>query len=97
MVYDRVQSSRFKPDGLKSELVQLPHKPSAQLSFSFVPREGHSSHENGLLVLLSPIDIPKTMWTACLSHLMRIRADKGWPAMLCYDRFGCGQRTLARK
>ena len=91
MAQHSVQGSRFKQTRLESEFVRLAHKPSAQLSFAFAPREGRSSEEESLIVFLSPLDAPIKVWMASFSHLRRIRANKGWPAMLFYDRFGCGQ------
>ena len=75
--------------------MRLRTKPSAQLSYSFVPQAGINAGQRPerLVVFLSGLDSPKTLWQGAFSGLADLAQTKGLhlPPLLAYDRFGIGK------
>ncbi|KAH6873833.1 Alpha/beta hydrolase fold-1 [Thelonectria olida] len=70
--------------------IRLDTKPSAQLSYFFLPATVHHEPQDRLVVFVNGLGRPQTSWASTIRKLHRLRPD-GLPAMLTYDRFGQGQ------
>ncbi|PYH63852.1 alpha/beta hydrolase [Aspergillus vadensis CBS 113365] len=77
----------------ETNLITLPTKPTAQLSYTFHPPSGLSSNKT-LIVFLNGLTAPQTSWIPIIHHL-QFNHPHNLPAILTYDRYGQGQ-TLSR-
>jgi len=81
--------------GIENGSIRLRTKPSAQLRYSFVPKAGNNAGRNPerLLIFLSGLDSPKTVWQGTISRLADLAQTNGLdlPPLLAYDRFGVGK------
>lgn len=76
------------------ELIRLTTKPTAQISYSFLPASRPLPSSNPtLVVFLNGLGLPQTSWTPAISKLIDLRSNANIPAILTYDRFGQGQTT----
>jgi pimeloyl-ACP methyl ester carboxylesterase len=86
--------TQLEMDGIESGFVCLSTKPTARLSYSFIPQpSGHTGrHSKRLLVFLSGIDNSQTIWQGTLTKLVSLSRTNGFdlPPMLAYDRYGAG-------
>lgn len=81
-------------DKLENGSTNLRTKPTARLCFSFVPQpKDKATSPERILVFLSGLDNPKTVWQRLLDQLVEQSRRNGivLPPMLLYDRFGVGQ------
>ncbi|GLA12447.1 Alpha/Beta hydrolase protein [Aspergillus welwitschiae] len=74
----------------KTNLITLPTKPTAQLSYTFHPPSTQSSNNKILLVFLNGLAAPQTSWGPVIHHLQSTHPHN-LPAILTYDRYGQGQ------
>jgi pimeloyl-ACP methyl ester carboxylesterase len=71
--------------------MRLKSKPSAKLSFSLLPGKSHSNHANSLIIFLSGLENPQSIWKPTITAFVTTSQEEGWPTMLTYDRFGSGR------
>lgn len=86
--------TQLELDGIESGFVRLCTKPTARLSYSFIPQPSGRTgrHSKRLLVFLSGIDNSQTIWQGTLKKLVSLSRINGFdlPPMLVYDRYGAG-------
>ncbi|KAL2213774.1 hypothetical protein CC79DRAFT_1327670 [Sarocladium strictum] len=70
--------------------LRLATKPTAELSYSFLPGTGASPQGAPLLVFINGLGLPQVSWTGVIHKLRELRPDS-CPPILTYDRFGQGQ------
>ncbi|GLA64217.1 hypothetical protein AtubIFM55763_008580 [Aspergillus tubingensis] len=73
----------------EANLITLPTKPSAQLSYTFYPPTSQFSNKT-LLIFLNGLTAPQTSWIPIIHHLQSTHPHN-LPAILTYDRYGQGQ------
>ncbi|RDW68610.1 hypothetical protein BP5796_09267 [Coleophoma crateriformis] len=73
--------------GIKPEFLTIPSKPTAPISYTFVPATANS--KKSLVVFVNGLGLPAASWIPSISLLKR------HSAILTYDRFGQGL-TIAR-
>lgn len=70
--------------------LRLATKPTAELSYGFLPGTGASLHRAPLLVFINGLGLPQVSWTEVIQRLRELRPQSS-PPILTYDRFGQGQ------
>ena len=85
------KQTQLAGDGIQRGFVTLPTKPSARLGYSFIPQPSGGASQR-LLVFLSGIDSPQTVWQGALTRLVSLSRTNGieLPPILVYDRYGTG-------
>jgi pimeloyl-ACP methyl ester carboxylesterase len=85
-------SDLFNVDGVEDDFIHLRTKASARLSYSF---GDPTKRPTRLLVFLSGLDVPKTLWKGTVKSLLKTSESSclDLPPMLLYDRFGVGATT----
>ncbi|KAI9732215.1 MAG: hypothetical protein M1834_004312 [Cirrosporium novae-zelandiae] len=82
------------PPGASQGFITLPHKPSVQINYFFVPPSQPTqspSTKKRLLVFLNGLILPQEYWKPTILALtQRCGPDTELPAMLSYDRYGQG-------
>ncbi|KZF22913.1 hypothetical protein L228DRAFT_247329 [Xylona heveae TC161] len=81
--------------GMEEGYIALPSKPSATISYSFIPGTSLPSPRTRLVVFLNGLMLPKILWLPVTRALISKgeHDEKGYPSMLCYDRYGQGATT----
>lgn len=75
---------------LEYKFIRLEPKPSAQLSYCFIPATANASPRPSLIVFVNGLGRPQTSWTRSITQLRNL-SPTGLPAILTYDRYGQGQ------
>lgn len=89
-------------ENIDNGILRLRTKPTSKLAYSFIPaydhpesitRPGGKPDGSPLLIFLSGIDNPKSIWQKTLDRLFESACAIGveLPPMLFYDRFGVGR------
>ncbi|KFY37806.1 hypothetical protein V495_06933 [Pseudogymnoascus sp. VKM F-4514 (FW-929)] len=79
---------------LDYEFIRLTTKPTAQISYAFLPASRPLPTSNPtLVVFLNGLGLPQTSWASAIDKLIDLRSNITIPAILTYDRFGQGQTT----
>jgi pimeloyl-ACP methyl ester carboxylesterase len=66
----------------------LPSKPSAPISYTYIPPSPPSSN---LIIFINGLGLPASSWDASILQFLFLKEHH--PAFLCYDRFGQGLTT----
>src|SRR5450432_664620 len=71
---------------IRNHFISLTSKPSAKISYYFIPASGSNSHQP-LVVFLNGLGLPSSSWLPTISS---ITSRESHPALLSYDRYGQG-------
>jgi pimeloyl-ACP methyl ester carboxylesterase len=82
--------SQTIPPHFPTSLIRLTTKPTAQLSYTFIPATPAHTHTS-LLTFLNGLGLPQASWIPVLLGLKNTLEFR--PAMLTYDRYGQGLTT----
>jgi pimeloyl-ACP methyl ester carboxylesterase len=74
---------------IPTSFIALSSKPTAKLSYSFIPATGSNAHQP-LIVFLNGLGLPASSWIPTITSLARMTPH---PPMLSYDRYGQGLST----
>jgi len=87
--------TQLELDGIENGSIRLRTKPTARLSYAFVPQAGGNEgrRPDRLIIFLGGLDNPINIWQGTLSRLAELSVANGFglPPILAYDRFGIGQ------
>lgn len=78
------------PKEIKQDTISLPHKPTAQIHYTFASPSSPSQPPTTLLVFLNGLMTDSTTWLPTISSLIT-NSPTTFPAILAYDRYGQGQ------
>jgi pimeloyl-ACP methyl ester carboxylesterase len=82
-------SVNFSSSSISSSFITLSSKPTAKLSYTFVPPAG-SNAQQPLIVFLNGLGLPASSWLPAMTSLSSMTPH---PPMLAYDRYGQGLST----
>ncbi len=87
--------SEEPPSTLDYDVIRLPHKPTAPLSYGFARGRGKLA-ETHLVVFLNGLIGAQTVWQEAVGELLeswKESDDSNHPSLLTYDRYGQGESS----
>src|ERR1700730_15480085 len=82
-------STRATAPTIPVSFITLSSKPTAKLSYSFIPATGSNANQP-LIVFLNGLGLPASSWIPTITSLATMTPH---PPMLSYDRYGQGLST----